>query len=140
MVDDEDFDFLNQWKWHHTKGYATRRKYFGKKNGKQIFKDIYMHRLLSKTPDGFLTDHVDRNGLNNRKKNLRHVTSSQNGMNTGLRKDNTSGYKGVWFDKSRKKWVAEIMVDRKKILIGRYRDIKVAINKRTEAEKIYFCF
>lgn len=65
-------------------------------------------------------DHADTNTANNRWGNLRHATSSQGSMNTRVRSDNTSGYKGVWRDKRRGKWVAEIMIDSKKRHLGYY--------------------
>lgn len=75
MVDDEDFEYLNQWKWTaHRIGndwYATR----GEKK-----KIIYMHREILRTPKGMLTDHIDMDGLNNQKKNLRICTHQQNKM------------------------------------------------------------
>lgn len=63
-------------------------------------------------------DHIDGNGLNNRMENLREATASQNMMNTRLRSDNTSGVKGVSFDKSKGKWHAYININRKRKNIG----------------------
>ena len=58
-------------------------------------------------------DHKDRNGLNNRRNNLRQATSSQNVANQSLRSNNTSGYKGVSWDKASGKWVAKVKVNGK---------------------------
>jgi len=72
LVDDEDFNYLNQWKWHiSTKGYALRCIWIGSghKNRKGI--NIYMHGEVNKTPKGYQTDHINRNKLDNRKSNLR---------------------------------------------------------------------
>jgi hypothetical protein len=63
-------------------------------------------------------DHWDTNTSNNRWGNLREATSSQNKMNRPNRSDNTSGYKGVWWEKRRSKWVADIMVDSKRRHLG----------------------
>lgn len=63
-----------------------------------------MHREIMKCPAGMFVDHIDRNGLNNQKFNLRIVTHQQNMMNMCMRKDNTSGYTGVYWRKRNKKW------------------------------------
>ena len=131
LVDDEDFDFLNQWKWkYHKDNYAVRTIYGGKQ--------LYMHRVINNTPRTILTDHIDRNGLNNQRNNLRNVTYSQNAMNTGLYKHNTSGYKGVIWNKQKNKWQAQIQVFRKVIHLGFYINIKDAAIAREEGEKKYY--
>ena len=59
-------------------------------------------------------------------------------MNKGIRKDNTTGIIGVWFDKSRNKWATEIMANRKKIHLGRFKNKKDAIKARKLGEQKYF--
>ncbi len=77
LVDDEDYEYLNQWKWCTAKiantYYVTRRQKLG--NG------LSMHRLIMNTPKGMEVDHIDHNGLNNQKHNLRNCTHQQNTMN-----------------------------------------------------------
>jgi len=92
LVDDKDFDYLNQWKWHYKRGYAIR---YDTKRKKWIF----MHRIILTPPDGFETDHINNNPLDNRRSNLRMVTHQQNIMNQKVSKNNTSGYKGVYWDR-----------------------------------------
>ena len=88
IVDDEDYEWLNQWKWkYHKDNYGYRTVKYNK--------SIFMHRIINKTPDGLFTDHINREGLDNRKCNLRTVTRNQNIFNSKPRKNNTSGYKGV---------------------------------------------
>jgi len=134
IVDDEDFDFLNQWKWCFiSSGYAGRAERINKKRGKFIL----MHRLINKTPIGFETDHLNRNKLDNRRSNLKTVTMSQNKMNTGVQSNNTSGHKGVhWFKRDRK-WQVYIKKDGKRIHLGYFSNIKSAILMRKNAEKRY---
>lgn len=79
-----------------------------------------MHRLLMTSPTGTMVDHINGNGLDNRKENLRVVTNSQNLMNRGKNKNNTSGYKGVLWDKVRNKWIALIGFNNKNIYLGRF--------------------
>ena len=106
LVDDADFDWLNQWKWYCLNGaYAARNVYSGKNK-----KCILMHREIACTPDGLLTDHRDLDGLNNQRYNLRDATKSQNGMNRGANKGAESKFKGV-FAKGGRFWGAQIMVN-----------------------------
>ena len=137
LVDDEDFEWLNQWKWVFNNGYAVVSKYMGggSKNTKRV--TIYMHRLVNNTPKGFETDHVNRNKLDNRKKNLRIASKSLNSINRGLRKDNTSGYKGVGWMEKRKKWYASIMINQKSKSLGYFNIMQDAILARQVAERKY---
>src|SRR3990167_10859282 len=68
IVDNEDFEWLNQWKWHYNNsdGYAYRTKVFRRINGKQPKEHISIHRLINKTPKGMETDHINHNRLDNR--------------------------------------------------------------------------
>lgn len=85
---------------------------------------IYMHRLIAGAGKGEEVDHIDRNGLNNTRYNLRIATHQQNHANrTRERKAHrTSQYKGVYWDKSRDKWSATIHVNGKTRALGRYED------------------
>ena len=83
-------------------------------------------------------DHINGIKTDNRICNLREATNAQNGKNLGLSKANTSGHKGVCFDKQTGKWRAIIKVNFKQINIGRYADLQDAINARVAAEQQYF--
>ncbi len=76
---------------------------------------IYLHRYIMNCPDCFEVDHIYHNPLDNRKSQLRIATSSQQKMNTKLRKDNTSGHRGVYFDKDRQKWAVHLKNGDKRI-------------------------
>lgn len=118
LVDDEDFEWLNQWKWStHSKGYAYRMDWGSRKA-------VYMHRLIMKTPKHLECDHIDHNKTNNQKHNLRNCTRHSNSKNMKRHKDGSSGYVGVYWCKPRNKWVANICVDGKTIYLGASRDKK----------------
>ena len=102
IVDDEDYQWLSRHKWHYLRvGYAARS---------EKGKIIYMHRVIAKTPNGMITDHIDMNGLNNTRSNLRICNKSQNGQNTKIRiqSNKSSKYKGVTWHKLMKRWWARI--------------------------------
>lgn len=82
-------------------------------------------------------DHIDGNKRNNRLCNLRAANHHQNGRNRGLTKANTSGFKGVTWDRGMKRWKAQITVDWKNKIIGYYDDPKEAHAAYVEAAKVY---
>lgn len=129
VVDDEDYDFLMQWKWRYQKGYAVRdiRK-----------KQLYMHRVILNTPLGFDTDHINLNRLDNRKSNLRIATRFENNCNRKLRSDNDSGFKGVCWAVNRAKWRAYIFHKGKHFHLGYFENVKDAANAYNEAAKSRF--
>jgi hypothetical protein len=134
QVDDDIFDYLNQWKWQahldHGNWYATRAEYKPKK------RTIFMHRLIMNTPAGLKTDHKDRNGLNNQRANLRNATCSQNSMNQ--KPHNKSGYIGVYYHKTTNNFQSSIRVNKKNISLGYFNDPISAAKARDIASKKYF--
>lgn len=99
---------------------------------------VYMHRLILSATPAEEVDHRDRSGLNNRRYNLRKCTHSQNQANRRLQSNNTTGFRGVYWDKARAQWSAEIKVMGKKRFLGRYASIEEAAAVRDEASKIHF--
>ena len=69
---------------------------------------IYLHRFIMNCPNNFEVDHIFHDPLDNRKSQLRIATSSQQKMNVGLRSDNSSGHRGVFYDNSRGTWNVNI--------------------------------
>lgn len=126
IVDNEDFDFLNQFHWHITKqGYAARNKYVrgsGRKNQKTIV--TLMHRLILNANIGDIGDHINQNKLDNRHSNLRLVNKSINAFNSKIRTDNTSGYRGIWWHRKNCKWIVEFTINQKKKRMGCFKELK----------------
>lgn len=114
IVDDEDFDFLMQWSWCYHKGYAVNTK---------TGRHLYMHRMVNKTPQGFQTDHVNLDRLDNRRSNLRTVTRAENNINRVVKANSTSKYKGVSWQKRHKNWIAQIKpIGSPRIYLGTFKD------------------
>ena len=134
LVDDEDFDYLNQWHWHYRKdGYAARCQ-------KHDTHNILMHRSLMDFPVKPLeVDHLNGNKLDNQKNNLRIVSHAQNMLNIrSAFRHNTSGIRGVYWHERDKNWAAQIKVSGRSIHLGYFDDKETAIKTRQMAERQYF--
>ena len=137
IVDPDDFERLNKHKWFAVKNsntfYAGRTIYAGKK-----YISIRMHRVILHPPDNLLVDHINHNGLDNRKANLRLATCAQNTYNRRcFRKDKSSKYKGLSWRKQRKIWAVTICYKRKNIIVGYFEDEKQAAKAYDKAAKKY---
>ena len=117
VVDAEDLDYLNQWKWHLQRveklSYAVRANAVeGEPRG------ILMHRQILGDPKGRQVDHKDGDGLNNRRSNLRFCTHQQNHFNLRNQINTSSVYKGVHWSKNKRKWRAGLRMNGKFKHIG----------------------
>ena len=124
-VDDEDYEYVNQWKWHLSGRYVTRTIVTKIKNGYD-FKNVAMHRVIMNVSDNKILDHINRDRLDNRKCNLRICTHKENHRNKKY--ENTfSEYKGVYKSYSRKKpFRARIKLNGININLGNYKTAKEA--------------
>lgn len=103
IVDDDIYEKLSTKKWRAQKNYSTVYAITGK--GKDV---KYMHRVLCEPEKGFVVDHINGNGLDNRRTNLRVVPLSVNRLSAKVSKNNTTGFKGVVFEKRTGKWVSRV--------------------------------
>lgn len=116
LVDDEDYEALRTLKWRVQPSGNTHYAIANVHNaGRRT--TVRMHRMLL---SGGMVDHVNRNGLDNRRENLRVCTPQQNQGNSCKQSDNTSGFKGVCWDKNKSKWRAQIYLAGKKMHVGYY--------------------
>ena len=128
LVDDADFEWLNQWKWRIKKSYQLEYVITDTKIGNKKT-TIRMHRLILNAKKDIFIDPKDNNGLNNCRDNLRVATNGQNNMNRSI-VWGVSKYKGVYQHKTNKKWIAQIKKNKKLIRIGHF-------NKEIEAARAY---
>lgn len=143
-VDEADYHLVSGHTWRINK-HSERRMYamtnIKLENGKQ--KAVKMHRLILGFPK-YNIDHIDNNGLNNCRSNLRKCNHSQNGINRGLNKNNTIGYKGVVFMGSishtnrKKKWHSHIKINYKGKSLGYFHTAEEAAKAYNEAAIKYF--
>lgn len=130
IIDIDDVDRVTCHKWN-----LASNGYVSSGAGKE---QMLLHRFITNCPKGMTVDHIDHNILNNTKSNLRVVTNQQNNLNKGMYAHNTSGIKGVVWDKARNKWMSQIMVNNKTIHLGRFENIDDANMARFKAETKYF--
>ncbi len=116
LVDDADYEWLMQWKWHALFDRKANGWYAARRDGKNT--NLRMHRMIMGASDDVEIDHRDGDGLNNQRTNLRVCTRPQNQQNRGLSTRNKSGYKGVFWHGHTRKWCAQIVVDRQQKYLG----------------------
>ena len=119
LVDDCDYEYLSQFRWHAAKNcrvfYAARGTFRGGKG-----KSMLMHRVILAAQKGEQVDHIDHDGLNNRRDNLRICTTAQNAANKRKDTGTISLYKGVDWHKGNKAWRARVSLKGKRIEIGHF--------------------
>jgi hypothetical protein len=139
IVDAEDFEWLSQYKWQARWDKCKKGYYAG--TGRLILKSFnttLMHRLIMGAKKGEIVDHIDGNGLNNRKSNLRIVTFTENAINHRIRSDNTSSVTGVRLRKDTNRWYAFISVNNKETFLGSFIKFEDAVEARRNAEKEHY--
>lgn len=126
LIDKEDYPLVSQYKWYFDRDYIMNR-------------NIKLHNFVygQEIPDGYIIDHINGNSCDNRKSNLRLCTYSQNSCNQKINNKNTSGHKGVWFDKEHSQWCASIKVNKKSNWLGRFDKFEDAVRAREKAEQEY---
>jgi len=143
IVDDEDFTSLSRYKWRAHKDrkrniwYAVRSVYFPVQPSRSWENDtIRMHCQILQWFEGI--DHINHDGLDNRRSNLRIATATQNAQNSRKRKGTSSKYKGVYWDKQMSSYRARITVEGKHEHLGLFKDEEAAARAYDAAATIYF--
>ena len=133
LVDAEDYYRLSKFNWFAT--FSGKTFYAGRKLAGGT---INMHRVIMAAPEGLFVDHIDHNGLNNRRSNLRLCTYKQNNCNTLPRKGCSSKYKGVSYSKDKKRFRVCIQHNKKSYFLGYFKDEIAAAKAYDKAAKKYF--
>jgi len=139
LIDSEDWERIKDKHWkikksNLKKGLCYFITAFGTQKKYNTYKQEYMHRFIMNFPNSQV-DHISGNTLDNRKSNLRVCTVSENGCNQKKRKDNTSGYKGVSWDKRSGRWYAMITKNKKQHNLGYYTTAEEAYAAYCKAAK-----
>jgi len=124
IVDPEDYHRLRKDKWYAQKGPHTFYAVRSLTNGKNApRKNAYMHHLVIDIPPGMYCDHINHNGLDNRKANLRPATGTQNVWHRRkFKKPSRSKYKGIDWSKDVNRWRARIRVNGRRIYLGSFKN------------------
>jgi len=139
IVDNIDYDFLSQWKWSTRIGGWNKNRVFAART-RQLNKKqrvICMSRLIMSAPEDKQVDHINGNPLDNRRKNLRLVTASQNAMNSRPWKNKESRYKGVYRNTRKTRWYSQITVNGKRHWLGSFEKEEAAARAYKEASEKY---
>lgn len=122
LIDLGDIEKVGKHRWYaSTKGYVKSQD------------NLRLHRLVMDAPEGYLVDHVNRIPLDNRKSNLRLCTPAENSRNVGVSQSNSTGFKGVYFEKLNNKYRARIKYNGKRVSLGCYEnavDAAIAYDKK----------
>lgn len=127
----EDYDLIKDYCWFiNEDGYVMSNS-----NERKM---IRFHRLILPIEEFEQVDHIKHHTNDNRKSQIRIVTGTQNNMNRTKQSNNTSGVTGVYWDTTRQRWYAEIMINKSKIYLGVFVKFEDAVKARKEAEEKYF--
>jgi hypothetical protein len=129
IVDAEDYEWLSKYKWCASR---KERVFYARRNERWTRRQIIMHRFILNAPKGLFVDHINHNGLDNRRSNLRLCTRAENNRNRrpNIQPNQWSKYKGVSFDKKREVFRAFIYRNKKQYYLGSFKN-------DTDAAKAY---
>ena len=135
LIDGNDYEWLNQWKW--CANYIKPNYCCARRKAKKNKRIIYMHRLIMTAPSNMQVDHINHNGLDNRRLNLRLVTNTQNAWNQRSA-GGGSKYKGIYWNLRDRLWYANIMKNGKRVFLGCYKTEITAAKAYDKTAREYF--
>lgn len=138
LVDRADFDLVNNYTWWVVARGESRLYAAGRLKGSSAERSpVYMHRVILGFPKGMPIDHINHDGLDNRRSNLRVATAQENTRNARKHYTKNSQYKGV-IRRTTKSWLARIVVDGKRIHLGAFPTEKEAARAYNRAASELF--
>lgn len=126
VVDDDVYVWAGRHKWYARRKGNTFYAVRAVASGKLSQKIVRLHREIMNAPDGMHVDHINGNGLDCTRANMRVCTQSENKRNRKINSNNQSGYKGVWWHNSSRKWQSGIRVGGKRVHLGYFANIEDA--------------
>jgi hypothetical protein len=129
IVDDGDFERLKKLHWSAVK---NKKTFYAMRKDEQN-KTILMHRLIMDAPADLQVDHINGNGLDNRRANLRLVTPRKNTINRTVRSTNKTGYSGVYLNQKTQTYIVRISLH-----VGSFKTFEEAVTARKKAEDEYY--
>lgn len=142
LIDEEDCHLIEKYAWWVRYDKHSKRYYVsGYEKHNESHKFLQLHRIIMNCPIGLCVDHINHDGLDNRKCNLRIVTHAQNQQNrTGANINNKINARGVFFNKQTNKWGTQLKINGKKIYFGEYTNVNDAKQAAIEGRKKYLPF
>lgn len=142
MVDDDLYEWLNQWKWYYRKrsknrpgGDVVRTLHGYDKDGHVKSQTLYMAALICPVPPGFVVDHEDVDPMNNQRNNLRKSTYRNNTLNTKARVNNQLKEKNIHWSEAKQRYVLQVRISGGERIQKYFRDIELAAIVRDELIK-----
>lgn len=124
LVDDDVYEWASKFKWHARR---DESRFYVQRKIKNFLGEwavtLHLHREIMDAPVDMTVDHINGDGLDCRRENMRLATNTENGCNRRPNANNTSGYKGVTLHKQMGRWRARIMVNQKPIHLGFFNDL-----------------
>lgn len=139
LIDKEDYNIIKDYTWHIENSRAGLQYAQASTNGKLPIKTVRIHRLLINTINNTeQVDHINHNGLDNRKANLRVCNNRNNNCNKNFQRNPKSGHTGIRYNEKVGSYYVRIMVNKKEISLGHYKTLEEALEARKQGEIKYF--
>jgi hypothetical protein len=145
LVDDADYPWVSNWKWYAAdiqgRTYAVRGEW---NPVRHVARVVYMHRLIMRAAKGQVVDHINHDGLDNRRENLRLCSQAENARNRRKAKGCSSRFLGVTFIGDRKQndsWKAQIMANHETVFLGNFHsEEEAALAYNEAAQRLHGAF
>jgi len=135
IMDADKVELISDIKWYCLPGDHTKYAVSSNRLEDRIVVMLYLHRVLTDCPKGLVVDHINGDGLDNRRNNLRVVTVAQNNLNSRVRSDSTTGIKGAYYDKRKGSYYSHIKRGDERIYLGTFSTAEEAAEAYAKASR-----